>query len=151
MLTRHLQPVSSMASSSEAISLPVQSQSSYPQLSFITFGDVKESRNRAARKAVRSHAASHQHTASREITGLNMSIAKKKQIRRYKTQNVVLDTKILTTIPIKKTSGFSEESPERALKDILLPVILGQARCDPFRTYPIEWNPHVPQLVDHCK
>lgn len=136
---------------SQATSKLAQSQSLYPRLSFITFGDVEDSRNRISRKAVRSHAALYQHAASRESKGLNESAAKKKQIRRYKKQDVVLDIEILTTIPSEETSGFPEESPRNSLKGTSLQVILGQGRCDPFRTYPIDWNPRIPQLVDHCK
>ncbi|KAH6701954.1 hypothetical protein BKA61DRAFT_661373 [Leptodontidium sp. MPI-SDFR-AT-0119] len=134
---------------SQATSKLAQSQSLYPRLSFITFGDVEDSRNRISRKAVRSHAALYQHAASRESKGLNESTAKKKQIRRYKKQDVVLDIEILTTIPSEETSGFPEESPRNSLKGTSLQVILGQGRCDPFRTYPIDWNPRIPQLVDH--
>jgi len=32
-----------------------------------------------------------------------------------------------------------------------IPMMIGGLRADPFRSYPIEFKPFLPYLVDHCK
>jgi hypothetical protein len=128
-----------------------------PRYSFITVLDPSESSLPAQRKAVRSHAAWYQHSQEKKLRTSHSS--KPKKVRKPKGVALVPGETIIavTQHPTTKTS---ETTPSYgSLQQIThrftpypkpLTLGLGQGRVDPFRSYPIPWEPFIPELVDHC-
>jgi hypothetical protein len=128
---------------------PPASQTRY---SFITFLDPGDSSLPSQRRAVRSHAALYQH--SQEKKGLSRS-SKKKRPRKSQCA-VFVPGSVIFTLTQHSSSDMNEPSSPRTLKNLTRfmsspnPSMLGQGRVDPFRTYPVPWEPFIPELVDHC-
>jgi hypothetical protein len=126
----------------------------YPGLSFITFGDPGQSRLPHQRKAVRSHAASYQHhldktSSAKHASGTRLALSsgsQRRQGRRRKCHiTVTLDLNIPDTTQPEHAIGLIEPHTPSPLG------ILGEGRVDPFRTYPVPWEPFLPGLIDHCR
>lgn len=126
----------------------------YPGLSFITFGDPSHSRLPQQRKAVRSHAASYHHhpdktSSAKHASGTRLALSscsKRRQGRRRKCHvTVTFDLSIPDTTLPRQAIGLIEPHTPSPLG------ILGEGRVDPFRTYPVPWEPFLPRLIDHCR
>jgi hypothetical protein len=136
-------------------------EAKYPGLSFITFLDPGESKLPSQRKAVRSHAALYQ--ASKERITHESQPQKKRQRKRKRKALAPGELVILsldpTRTPLHEGRGIflSAQVPDnhaisRLAHQFSSPRngLLGAGRVDPFRTYPIPWEPFIPELVDHC-
>jgi hypothetical protein len=136
-------------------------EATYPGLSFITLLDPGESKLPSQRKAVRSHAALSQASKERKA---HASQPQKKRPRRRKCKALAPSELVILNLDPAQT-------PQHVGRDVLLqarmpggpivpriahrfspPIIglLGAGRVDPFRTYPVPWEPFIPELVDHC-
>lgn len=118
----------------------------YPGLSFITFGDPDQARLPRQRKAVRSHAASYQYLIDKTSIAKHQSTLETKKQPRRRKRNAAVTLEL--NIP-----GTTQPGPvDRCIvPHIPSPFgILGEGRVDPFRTYPVPWEPFLPELVDHC-
>jgi hypothetical protein len=118
----------------------------YPGLSFITFGDPDQARLPRQRKAVRSHAASYQYLLDKTSIAKHPSaLGTRKQPRRRK-RNVAV------TLQLNIPDTAQPDPVDRCIvPQIPSPFgILGEGRVDPFRTYPVPWEPFLPELIDHC-
>lgn len=131
-------------------------EATYPGLSFITVLNPGESKLPSQRKAVRSHAALYQ--ASRNGSG-SKSLAQKKHPRKRKRKALWRGETIIFDIdPSSKSKHEHQElllPPElrgQLARRLSYPCtgLLGAGRVDPFRTYPVPWEPFIPELVDHC-
>lgn len=115
----------------------------YPGLSFITFSDPTQSRLPGQRKAVRSHAASYQYQLDK-ATAAKLALPKRKRVRKRGSHAPIV-------LEIKKATHLSP-GVDLAVSRTPSPfTILGGGRIDPFRTYPVPWEPFIPGLIDHCK
>jgi hypothetical protein len=130
-------------------SLPAMSSNStetlptYPGLSFITFSDPTQSRLPGQRKAVRSHAASYQYQLDK-ATAAKLALPKRKRVRKCGSHApIVLELKSATHL--SQGDGLAVSWTPSPFS------ILGGGRIDPFRTYPVPWEPFIPGLGDHCK
>ena len=115
----------------------------YPGLSFITFSDPTQSRLPRQRKAVRSHAASYQYQLDK-ASATKYALGTRKKTRRRRLQ-VSITLEINSSAQLDETNGFAVPRTPSPLS------ILGGGRVDPFRTYPVPWEPSLPGLIDHCK
>jgi hypothetical protein len=130
-------------------------EATYPRFSFITVLDPGESKLPSKRKAVRSHAALYQ-TAQERMAGKYQ--AQKKQPRKRKRKALSPGEWIIVD------TDPSSKPPQEGRESILLAELqgrlahqfshrsigpLGAGRVDPFRTYPVPWEPFIPELVDH--
>jgi hypothetical protein len=115
----------------------------YPGLSFITFSDPTQSRLPRQRKAVRSHAASYQYQLDK-ASPANRALGTRKKARRRKLHAPI-------TLEINNSAQLDQ------LNGAVVPYtpspfgILGEGRIDPFRTYPVPWEPFLPEVIDHCR
>jgi hypothetical protein len=114
----------------------------YPGLSFITFSDPNQSRHPRQRKAVRSHAASYQHQLDK-ASSANQALGTRKRAHRGKQLLIPLEVNGLAQF--NQANGIVEHRSSSPIG------ILGEGRVDPFRTYPVPWEPFLPELIDHCK
>jgi hypothetical protein len=128
------------------------------RLTFITVLDPSESKLPSQRKTVRSHAALYQ--ATQERVAHQNQVPKKRHRKRKRKAGFPGESIILDTDLAQKTR-FQHEG-----REILRPAelqgliahqvsyrsigLLGAGRVDPFRTYPVPWEPFIPELVDHC-
>ena len=135
---------------------PKNEEATYPGLSFITIVDPGESKLPSQRKAVRSHAALYQASKTRLSSKLP---AQKKQPRKRKRKAIWHGDVIILNMDSSSKSKYEDW-------ELLLPAelrgqiarqfsssgmrLLGAGRVDPFRTYPVPWEPFIPELVDHC-
>jgi len=128
----------------------------YPGLSFITVLNPGESKLPSQRKAVRSHAALY--SAARSGSG-SKPLAQKKHPRKCKREALWRGETITFDIdPSPKSKHeYQELILPPKLRDQLArrlsypsTGLLGAGRVDPFRTYPVPWEPFIPELVDHC-
>ena len=115
----------------------------YPGLSFITFSDPTQSRLPRQRKAVRSHAASYQYQLDK-ASAAKYALGTQKKPRRRRLQ-VSIKLEIDSSAQFDQTNWFAVPRTPSPLS------VLGGGRVDPFRTYPVPWEPCLPALVDHCK
>jgi len=136
--------------------LPKNEETTYPGLSFITIVDPGESKLPSKRKAVRSHAALYQASKTRLSSKLP---ADKKQPRKFKRKaiwrgEVVILDKESSSKPNHEDWDLrlSAELRGQISRQFSCPgtKILGAGRVDPFRTYPVPWEPFIPELIDHC-
>lgn len=142
---------------------------SYPGLSFITVNDPSQSKLPDQRKAVRSHAAFYQHHNDRKTQqahgtqvceSTHVSVGQRKRSRRRKHNVAVpLETGILSLAQEAQEHQSDEKqskSSDQWLRFIAINLpfspcsMLGEGRVDPFKTYPVPWEPFLPLLVDHC-
>ena len=128
------------------------------RLTFITVLDPGESKLPSQRKAVRSHAALYQATQERIAHEYQ---TEKKQPRKRKRKALWPGESIILEV-----DPAQNKKPQHNGREILLPTelqgriahqfsyrsigLLGAGRVDPFRTYPVPWEPFIPELVDHC-
>jgi hypothetical protein len=141
----------------EALPFPPRNhEASYPGLSFITVLNPGESKLPSQRKAVRSHAASYH--SSKGCSGCKSSSQRKQPRKRnrkalWRGEAIILD--IGPTSQPKhedRTLFLPPELRGHIARRLSYPVtgLLGAGRVDPFRTYPVPWEPFIPELVDHC-
>jgi hypothetical protein len=131
-------------------------EATYPGFSFITVLDPGESKLPSKRKAVRSHAALYQTAHERMARKYQ---AQKKQPRKRKRKALSPGEWIIVD------TGLSQQPPKEGRESLLLAELqgrlahqfsfrsigpLGAGRVDPFRTYPVPWEPFIPEIVDHC-
>jgi hypothetical protein len=131
-------------------------EATYPAFSFITVLDPGESKLPSKRKAVRSHAALYQIAQERMARKYQ---AQKKQPRKRKRKALSPGEWIMVD------TDLSQQPPQEGRGNLLLAEQqcrlarqfsyrsigpLGAGRVDPFRTYPVPWEPFIPELVDHC-
>jgi hypothetical protein len=127
------------------------------QLSFITVLNPNDASLPTHRRAVRSQAAYFQHQRDPKV-------GKCKKGRRVK--GVVKEVVLIHKDSVTRT--LNQATPVNVGRDRLSPDgmeqmtthfatlmspnyhVLGQGRVDPFRTYPVPWEPCIPDLVDHC-
>jgi hypothetical protein len=125
-------------------------------LSFITISDPGQFKLPSQRKIVRSHAASNQ--ASRGRSGLEPQARKRQPRRRqreasWRGEVITLDVR---ASPKRSPTHRELDFPAEIQDQIIHPLnyqgirILGEGRVDPFQSYPISWEPFLPELVDHC-
>lgn len=145
------------------MSSPATSQASQPRpnvsrppLRFLHINDPGEAKLPSHRKAVHTHAALYQ--ASQDRTRRDFC-AQRKQPRKRKRKEHWPGESII--VELSQTENFYLEG-----RGVLLPAeslgqtayqcyfpsigLLGAGRVDPFQTYPVPWEPAIPQLVDHC-
>lgn len=113
----------------------------YPGLSFITFSHPTQSRLPFQKKAIRSHAASYQYRI--DEAGHHASSTRKRGRKRKFDKPVLLEIQDLP-------QGYQSSLWPTPQAPSLL-SILGGGRIDPFKTYPIPWEPFLPELIDHCR
>ena len=131
-------------------------EAAYPGFSFITVLDPGESKLPSKRKAVRSHAALYQTAQERMARKYQ---AQKDNPRKRKRKTLSPDEWIIVD------TDPSRQPPQEGRERLLLTEMqgrlahqfchrsigpLGAGRVDPFRTYPVPWEPFIPKLVDHC-
>lgn len=114
----------------------------YPDLSFITFSDPGQSRLPRQRKAVRSHAASYQYQLDKAAAAKHASGTRKRARRRKPQAPITLEINGL--VQVDGTNRIMVPHSPSPLG------ILSEGRVDPFHTYPIPWEPSLPELIDHC-
>jgi hypothetical protein len=137
----------------EAVSNPFLT---YPGLSFVTISDPGQLKLPSQRKVVRSHAASSQ--ASRDRLGLQPHARKRQPRRRqreasWRGEVITLDVRCSPKhSPTHRQSSFPVELQGQIIRplDYQGTRLLGAGRVDPFQSYPISWEPFLPELVDHC-
>jgi hypothetical protein len=131
-------------------------EATYPGFSFITVLDPGESKLPSKRKAVRSHAALYQTAQERMARKYQ---AQKKQPRKRKRKAlssgewIMVDTDLSRQHPQEgRGNPLLAELQGRLINQFSYRCIgpLGAGRVDPFRTYPVPWEPFIPELVDHC-
>jgi hypothetical protein len=137
-----------------ALATEAAALSTQTQYSFINLLDPGDSSLPSQRKAVRSHAASYQHSHVKKISPSHSS--KKKRPRKPKPVALVPGESIISILT-QSLSSYSKGSSHGTLEQLThrftanpKPSLLGQGRVDPFRTYPVPWEPFIPGLVDHC-
>ncbi|KAE9365745.1 hypothetical protein N431DRAFT_418546 [Stipitochalara longipes BDJ] len=124
-------------------------------LRFLHISDPSQAKLPSHRKAVHTHAALFQ--ASQDRAGRKFN-TKRKGPRKRKRTDDWLDKSVLLELGQAQNSQLER-------REILLPAefwgqkahqkfgpsigFLGAGRVDPFRTYPVPWEPVIPQLVDH--
>ena len=135
-------------------------------LRFITILDPREAKHSSQRRAVRAHAAIYQHRQEQKPGNKTLVLSRKASSRASKTGrrcpplvSVVLDTDALQSLCAEpghsSTPEDDDASPTEKKIQLQAPFpicnsILGQGRLDPFKTFPIEWRPHIPAIIDHC-
>jgi hypothetical protein len=125
-------------------------------LRFLHIRDPGEAKLPSHRKAVHTHAALYQ--ASQDRTERESHVPRRRSRKRKRkdhwpgenmiielghAQNIHLERR--ETLPPAELSGqlvYQYHFPSIGL--------LSAGRVDPFRTYPVPWDPFIPQLVDHC-
>lgn len=113
-----------------------------PRYSFITLLKPGDSSLPSQRKAVRSHAASYQRPYRENASVSRVSRKTRHRNPRYVAYTVETgETAIPPDILKQITQCFTPT---------LHPSIIGQGRVDPFRSYPVPWEPFIPEMVDHC-
>ena len=124
--------------------------------SFITLLDPVDSSLPSQRKAVRSHAALYQHSQEK-----NTRLCRRPKNKRLRKPESVVFAVLEESNPFPFPQNYLSETNEvssRGRLNDLIPrftsspnlSVLGQGRVDPFRTYPVPWEPFLPELVDHC-
>lgn len=107
-----------------------------PKYSFITLLNPGDSSLPSQRKAVRSHAASYH--------SKNATVSRSSRKSRHRNPKyVACET---------DGSGVSQDTWKQITQCFATspyPQILGQGRIDPFKTYPVPWEPFIPELIDH--
>jgi hypothetical protein len=140
-------------------------ESCYPRLSFISIHDPNESKRPAQRKAVRSHAASYHHNVDKQLgpkgSKANSTTSNSKPRRRKRRRDIIIPLEIRDANPANCDASHEDERKgqedallfEKMAGQMLDPAdrVIGQGRSDPFQTYPVPWEPLIPELVDHCK
>lgn len=114
----------------------------YPDLSFITFSDPTQSRLPHQRRAVRSHAASYQHQLDKASAG-RQALETPNRPRRRK--------QVIVALEVNSSAQFDQANGNPKHKTPSPISMLGEGRVDPFRSYPVPWEPFLPELIDHCK
>jgi hypothetical protein len=125
-------------------------------LRFLHIRDPGEAKLPSHRKAVHTHAALYQ--ASQDRTGPESHVPRRRSRKRKRKDHWAGESMIVelgcaqylhlerreTLLPAELTgqSAYQSHFPSIGL--------LGAGRVDPFRTYPVPWDPFIPQLVDHC-
>lgn len=134
---------------------------------FINVQEPSDALQLAKKTSVRSHVARHQwknHNASNKD---QRTKERKKKREEYLPVRIELDCRVLHEhryLPIPERSvdndnDNAEGGHQNSKADVQtaisaspsISVPIGGLRVDPFRTYPVEWNPLLPSLVDHCK
>lgn len=115
-----------------------------PRYNFITLLKPGDSSLPSQRKAVRSHAASYQRPHQEKASVPQVSRKRRHRNPRYVVYTVETDG---TAIP-------PEISTYQQITQCFIPTpqprVIGQGRVDPFRSYPVPWEPFIPEMVDHC-
>jgi len=123
----------------------------YPGLSFITVSDPGESKLPSQRKAVRSHAALYQKSKSCLGAKAQLQKAQPRKPRRkgnWREESVTLN--VDSCPKSRQELALSGELHSQILRSFQGVRLLGAGRVDPFQSYPISWEPFLPELVDHC-
>ncbi|RFU25057.1 hypothetical protein B7463_g11288, partial [Scytalidium lignicola] len=120
----------------------------YPRLNFITVLDPGDLKQPNQRKAVRSHAACYQNLDNSQVFKhhIRAQPARKRRRKATRYSEFIILSQPQPNIEFlsNKTSRQTTDlSPGPAM------MILGQGRVDPFRTYPVPYEPFIPRLVDH--
>ena len=149
-----------------SVNITLKGESRYPRLSFISIHDPNESKRPAERKAVRSHAAFYHHNIDRatqdsasKYSKSNIPTANSKARRRKRRRDIIIPLEVRDANPAERDTTNDDgtkrqaEVFEKMARQILRPVnrVIGQGRNDPFQTYPVPWEPIIPELVDHCE
>jgi len=129
---------------------------SLPPLRFLHISDPREAKLPSHRKAVHTHAALFQ--ASQDRAGREPHAKRKEPRKRRRADNWPGESVLL------ELAGVSNSHYKR--QEIIFPAafwaqkayqcfgptndLLGAGRVDPFRSYPVPWEPTIPLLVDHC-
>jgi hypothetical protein len=129
---------------------------SLPPLKFLHINDPGEAKLPSHRKAVHSHAALYQASQER-MKDLRQSRRqqprKRKRKDRWHGESMVFKVVHAQNFHLKPLEILvPTELAGQILCQSCSPSmqLLGAGRVDPFRTYPVPWDPTIPQLVDHC-
>lgn len=124
-------------------SISTEALPTYPGLSFITFNDPNQSRLPDQRKAVRSHAASYQYQLDK-ATAARLALPKRKRVRK-RGSHAAKKLEIKSATQLSQGDGLAVSLTPSPFS------MLGGGRIDPFRSYPVPWEPFIPRLIDHCQ
>lgn len=136
---------------------PRNEEAAFPALSFITIRDPSESKLPSQRKAVRSHAALSP-ASKRQLA--SKSPMPKNPPRKHKRKAIWRGDVIVLDVDPSSKPRYGYDSRLLLLPELRGHVLrrlscsgiglLGAGRVDPFRTYPVPWEPFIPELVDYC-
>lgn len=123
----------------------------HPRPTFINIENPNDAKGASKRHAVRSHAARYQWKKHFEGKSGKSLPYRRRRREEFLPLRIELDCSLLQQD--RETGADGEESDDLRLSPPAPPIfkILGGGRVDPFRTYPIAWNPFIPVIVDHCK
>lgn len=134
---------------------------------FINVQEPSDALQLAKRTDVRSHVARRQWKDHNTASKNRGTKERKKRKEEYLPIRIELDCRVLHEhryLPPPEHGGHNnndsaagdhQNSEAGVQTAILAPptlsIPIGGLRVDPFRTYPVAWNPLLPSLVDHCK
>lgn len=133
----------------------------YPGLSFVTFFNPDDAKVASQRKTVRVHAARYVSFKGR-MGKSSPEKTRQRRPRRLKPIALLPGESILLEVDFSDNQTVSHSPRHRkstlqvqAQKTLVqcswsLLSLLGAGRVDPFKTYPVPWEPFLPELMDHC-
>jgi hypothetical protein len=128
-----------------------------PAWKFITFQKPGEPQDPRRRKAIRTQAALSSQPTRSYIKGYNRRRARKAEVS---IGFDVIDTSLYRS---QTTSGVTHDAldigdgtfhPTGPSAEVMLQLsdkVFGGGSVDPFRTYPIPFEPWLPRVIHHCK
>jgi len=140
-----------------------------PALKFVTIANPSEMRSEAQRKTIRSHVAQLHHSVTSKEQRKRAGLEREYKRRKARKNQVLLNLEVIDTScppteydPVITNSSNRQphllekcndqiQSMEAVRVLSLADRVLGGGHIDPFRTYPLPFEPFIPRLVHHCK
>ena len=138
----------------------------FQALRFVTIANPADMQSKAQRKTIRSHVAQLQHSATSKEQKKRAALDREYKRRKARKTQVLLELEVVDTsyLPTKYSQIINSQleisevlNSQSNFRDKsncsfgLADRILGGGHIDPFKTYPLPFEPFIPRVIHHNK